>query len=365
MQVIQIMHGFQVCPISVKVIWGKVFPEDTHDDDEGEDVELFPVQLALKKPPPPPVTLSRPASRNPRTISPLPNTKKGGRLASTDNEEDEEEDEDDDEHLDSSTLGGASSTVKSRVTPTGDTAADDATHHSHQSRSTVPSVKSASSFYPGASQQGYIKSQDTLKPGELLQDPLVYNPLTRTYLKAPIEKPSYVRSKIKRQNHIDRVNADEVSPQMAFFLSSMKSSTSESNLAAQSFRRTIPVNWCPAGGSDTHQRLTIHTSLHDEISAKLKTSQEEFAQETRKWHHKKLAGNQEVKDTLGKVLSSGPTNISRFSLDLIRRQRMLRGKEVGANVPTEGLKPDEELDLDALNQLAAREIDIEEVLRDC
>lgn len=363
MQVIQIMHGFQVCSISVKVAWSKIFPEDTHDDDEGEDVELFPVQLALKKPPPPPVVLSRPASRNLRTISPLPNSKKGGQLAEDDDEEeDDEEDEDEDDAADSS-VGGASSTMKSRNTQNGGNGGgDDATHHSH---STAESAKSASSFYPGASQQGYIKSQDTMKPAELLQDPLIYNPLTRTYLKAPIEKPSYVRTKIKRQNQIERVNADEVSPQMAFFLSSMKSSTSDTNLAAQSFRRTIPVNWCPAGGSDTHQRLTIHTSMHDEIGVKLKASQQEFTQETRKWHYKKLAGNQEVKDTLQKVLTSGPTNISRFSLDLIRRQRMIRGKEVGANVPTEGLKPDEELDLDALNQLAARDIDIEEVLRDC
>lgn len=365
MQVIQIMHGFQVCAISVKVIWSKVFPEDTHDDDEGEDTELFPVQLALKKPPPPPVVLSRPASR--RTISPLNGTRKSGQLATSDqeDEEDEEEDEEDEEE-EASSLGGGSSAMKSRGTLNGGGNPDDATHHSHQTHSTgIESAKSASSFFPGASKQGYIKSQDTMKPAELLQDPLVYNPLTRTYLKAPIEKPAYVRSKIKRQNQIDRVNADEVSPQMAFFLSSMKSSTSESNIASQSFRRTIPVNWCPAGGSDTHQRLTIHTALHDEIGSKLKASQEEFAQETRKWHHKKLEGNQEVKDTLAKVLSSGPTNISRFSLDLIRRQRMIRGKEVGANVPTEGLKPDEELDLDALNQLAAREIDIEEVLRDC
>jgi len=32
MQVIQIMHGIQISPMTVKVSWAKLFPEDTHDD---------------------------------------------------------------------------------------------------------------------------------------------------------------------------------------------------------------------------------------------------------------------------------------------------------------------------------------------
>jgi hypothetical protein len=53
MQIIQIMHGIQMCPSSVKVSWAKLFPEDAHEDgDEVEDGggESFPVLLALKGP---------------------------------------------------------------------------------------------------------------------------------------------------------------------------------------------------------------------------------------------------------------------------------------------------------------------------
>lgn len=59
MQVIQIMHGIQISPMTVKVSWAKLFPEDTHDDggeaaDDGQQpqdsAEVFPLKMALTKP---------------------------------------------------------------------------------------------------------------------------------------------------------------------------------------------------------------------------------------------------------------------------------------------------------------------------
>lgn len=49
LQVVKIMHGLQLCTASVKVLWVRLFPEDTHEvDDEIEDVaEIFPVQIAV------------------------------------------------------------------------------------------------------------------------------------------------------------------------------------------------------------------------------------------------------------------------------------------------------------------------------
>eukprot|EP00596_Hydrurales_sp_CCMP1899_P002264 CAMPEP_0119052528 /NCGR_PEP_ID=MMETSP1177-20130426/73795_1 /TAXON_ID=2985 /ORGANISM="Ochromonas sp, Strain CCMP1899" /LENGTH=507 /DNA_ID=CAMNT_0007032125 /DNA_START=1675 /DNA_END=3198 /DNA_ORIENTATION=- len=43
------MHGIQLCTASVKVLWLKLFPEDTHEvEDDMEDVgEIFPVQIAV------------------------------------------------------------------------------------------------------------------------------------------------------------------------------------------------------------------------------------------------------------------------------------------------------------------------------
>ena len=55
LQVVKIMHGIQLCSASIRVLWAKLFPEDTHEggDDENADegpvgsTEAFPVQIAL------------------------------------------------------------------------------------------------------------------------------------------------------------------------------------------------------------------------------------------------------------------------------------------------------------------------------
>lgn len=54
MQIIQIMHGIQICPIAVKVAWGKYFPEDLHEEDDDDNIggggggEMVPVSMAVK-----------------------------------------------------------------------------------------------------------------------------------------------------------------------------------------------------------------------------------------------------------------------------------------------------------------------------
>ena len=320
MQVIQIMHGFQVCAISVKVAWAKLFPEDNHDDNEdGEDGgELFPVQLALK-PPPKLVPLSRPRSKaSPnRTGGDLDetgtSTKRGGRLANDDGSVGENSNDE------ASAFSNAESRSRNGENGQG----------SPKSLSAA-SFDSEMSFYPGASKDGYGKTYNHIHTTDFSNNPLVHQPLTRTYLKPPLEKPLNVR-KTKRQNHVERINAQDISPQMAVFLSSMRSSNAENSHAAQTLRRTIPVNWCPAGGSDTHRRTVIHTDLHNEISNKLKHTQDEYHHQSSHFHNERIHAVQDVKKTLTKVLGSGTTNISRFSLDLIRRQRALRGGKDGGN----------------------------------
>ena len=49
LQVVKVMHGLQLCTASVKVLWVRLFPEDTHEvEDDAEDVgEIFPVQIAV------------------------------------------------------------------------------------------------------------------------------------------------------------------------------------------------------------------------------------------------------------------------------------------------------------------------------
>lgn len=347
MQVIQIMHGFQVCAISVKVSWAKLFPEDNHDDnDDGEDGgELFPVQLALK-PPPKLIPLPRPKSRGNFKTGEFDDeeaseaSRRGGKLAGDDNGDE------------FSAYSAAESSKNEKDEEAG----------SPKSMSGA-SFDSGISFYPGATHDGYLKSYNKLGTNEFSRNPLVHQPLTRTYLKPPLEKPSNVRKVIKRQNHVERINAQEISPQMAVFLSSMRSSTADNAHAAQTLRRTIPVNWCPAGGSDTHRKTIIHTDLHSDISNKLKHSQEEYSHQTSHFHNQRMNAVQDVKKTLTKVLSSGTTNISRFSLDLIRRQRALRGNGKDGNNGVADAPPTHVEEVDLAEMAALANYDDEEIER--
>ena len=49
LQVVKIMHGVQLCNATVKVLWSRLFPEDTYEADDASDEasEAFPVHIAL------------------------------------------------------------------------------------------------------------------------------------------------------------------------------------------------------------------------------------------------------------------------------------------------------------------------------
>lgn len=49
LQVVKIMHGVQLCNATVKVLWSRLFPEDTYEGDDASDEasEAFPVPTAL------------------------------------------------------------------------------------------------------------------------------------------------------------------------------------------------------------------------------------------------------------------------------------------------------------------------------
>jgi len=134
----------------------------------------------------------------------------------------------------------------------------------------------------------------------------------------------------------------------------------------QPLQRTIPISWCAAGGSDTHHKRVLSTELHNEISAKLRENEKLFQQYRIGYHSEKLKTIRDNAKALEKVtafavlllsyyhhvehaaehalaaiqiLSSGQTNISKLSLDIIRHQRAksgATGKELlaPAEIPT-------------------------------
>ena len=40
--------------------------------------------------------------------------------------------------------------------------------------------------------------------------------------------------------------------------------------------RTVPVNWCATGGSDTHHKRIVHKDLHEKISEDRKQAERDF-----------------------------------------------------------------------------------------
>ena len=40
--------------------------------------------------------------------------------------------------------------------------------------------------------------------------------------------------------------------------------------------RTVPVNWCATGGSDTHHKRVVHKDLHEKISEDRKQAERDF-----------------------------------------------------------------------------------------
>jgi hypothetical protein len=144
----------------------------------------------------------------------------------------------------------------------------------------------------------------------LIENPGMVLPLSKTYLEPLLERPGNIRQLIKRQNNVEKLNAQEISPQMTLFLTTMSSTSIDkdgkdieidSQHSKQTFRRTIPVNWCAAGGTDTHQKRVVHTDLHNDISSKLKVSQQEYLHHTYHFHHAKISAVRDNQKTLEKV----------------------------------------------------------------
>eukprot|EP01034_Spumella_vulgaris_P022731 gene22731-28887_t len=398
MQVIQLMHGIQLCPATVKVSWAKLFPEDNHEDgDEGEDGgESFPVQIALKVPKfgrehedrqtaamsmgsADDSSIASDTSKNTRNTKNTNNTDKfsvrdlppvivKGRLPSAGKRTKFAELASDDmSQTDHRGMPGMSLTQSLGIAlPTGGIVSSSSPSPSHLHRhhalggtgltinskldvrnlrrsvsvvlvgnnpdELMSSIKQASaamsgggggknsgmasidaeatlvddsprtfnvhgpndSFFAGASKQGYIKAQNHLTLENFFENPGTQEPLLRTFLKPQLERPKN-KFAIKRQNNFEAMNAQEMSPQMQLYLSTMEATAGAGmGKQAQTLRRTVPVNWCAAGGSYTHKKRVVATDLHSEISAKLRTSEYEFRRQTSRFHRMRTQSLQEI-----------------------------------------------------------------------
>ena len=292
MQVVKVLHGIQLCPVSVKVTWEQIFPEETNTEDEEVAVEEFPTQVAqpttaqLRETaqlventfmqtalPSLPATASSTVLSDSRMGSPsnrlntgrscetnLTNdtgatgrakegqgrgsrgARKGGLLAGEDGE----------------AMGGADSaglgmavtinTEGGQFVGEGIMTMKDTAGSSGGFGGVGGTIGGTGESRPntGGSRPGTGMTQ--LPKAELLAR-ISENPLSRSTLLPPPLRPKagvmFPRQPCKP------MDAQSVSPLMQHF---MEAPSGNVGRYKQSLTRTVPVSWCLTGGSDTHKR---------------------------------------------------------------------------------------------------------------
>lgn len=283
LQIVQTLHGIQLCPVSVRVMWGKLFPEEMQDDEEEESEQLLPMTLPIggggtKKTNASSsagnVTTSRPA-----TVGGGENTKRGkpGMLdfgGDSFREGDNRINQSDSEDVDND----------SRVAKQGMTK---------------------------ALSMGTMRLGGDTFAGKLA----TVDPLDRVTLRPPPVKSKYL---VRRQKQ-EESDVNDVSPCIQQYMSAP---TSTGGKNPQALYRTVPVNWCVSGGSDTHRRRQIPKELHDELSMKVKQAPKVERVQTIKAHKSRVREGRMIDRTCAALIARGPQAVGRFSLELMRQLKL-------------------------------------------
>ncbi len=307
MQVVQIMHGIQLCPISVKVTWSKLFPEDTNDvTEEDEEADTFPVPLAFQN-------NTRIASGDTINASmqlkddlPGINRTRTGLLT------DDDGNVIDDAHDTKRRMSRA--VDQPEVTPRGEY------NDTMQSNLTLNKATGKSSLKKSASDFGITKVV----------------PLSRTKLNPPLAKPENVHRPIERQN-IEKIDAKEMSPLIQQYLSTDYASGVR---GSQKLQRTVPISWCVVGGSDTARKTFINNEFHNDISNKYHESVKSFKKVSKMSNKSITVELKKIDKAYATLILAGQSNIARFSGDLVRRERNARGELIKEKTVSNIFPPD-------------------------
>ncbi len=370
LQVIQIFHGIQLCPATVKANWLKLFPDDVQDS-EADNTETFPLLIAST---PSFSSTSATSTAGGKSLGvtagekvsfagTAPPTGKPGVLADASMDAGGELASESRETIatgiaTSSSLGlgggtrrpplGKSKSVGTSLKVGGKHSSlsggfggarlkiNPRVHHhhghSHSRSQELPggeedagdailpplgaSASQSMSLTLGETSPAYMRTNSL--PGKGVLD--------RTTLSQALHRPRNVRV-VQRQN-TERMDAKSLSPVVQQFLKAPAPITGQ---ASQPVSRSVPISWAVGGGADTHRRVPIPRELHDELSAKIAASARQNKHVSRKSHADQMQIVKHVTKECDIVLGSGSTTISRFSLDLIKRQRNARSGSAGAN----------------------------------
>lgn len=167
--------------------------------------------------------------------------------------------------------------------------------------------------------------------------------LDRTTLSQPLSKPKYAKS-VRRQN-FEKLEARSFSPLVQQYL---KKADPVAGQAPQLISRSVPISWAIGGGADTHRKVSIPRELHDELSEKIAATKKHNKRSSLLSHSQQMKSTNHIAKECDIVLGSGSTNISRFSLDLMKKQRNFNR----ANTAEPQQPPTTAVEDDVANQLA-------------
>lgn len=152
-------------------------------------------------------------------------------------------------------------------------------------------------------------------------------------LHAPVSRPGVCRAtknggglRLKRQNR-EMLDARTLSPLVQDFLEAADSLNGQ---VSQPLGRTVPISWAVGGGADTHKHYPVATQLHDELSGKFEHEHHKIKAYQYHNHLGRMNSALQLTRECNMILESGSTAVSRYSLDLVKKQRNQKAKNRGA-----------------------------------
>jgi len=308
LQVVQVLFGYQLCPISLKVDWVKLFPDEALDDDEGDDMDINTGSGKLS---------SNPASRSPSR----PGTKEGASRGPQ------------------SSPIGMDNTTRTKANPVGLLETD--------------GDKPLKLSLSASAQRARAGNQNVVAGGDYQTDGDLVDPLSRTALRPPIARVN--RAVLFPRQQKEKLDASNISPVVQEFLGT---SSASGGKRQEVYNRTVPVSWCVSGGSDTHRKKVIPKELHDELSSKVREMNKTLHSQTVQCQKEELKALRKINKNRLKVLNGGPAAVGKFSLDLMKRRKngrtsLDRDNDASASVAYKGDQDedDDEEDMEELFSL--------------
>jgi hypothetical protein len=325
MQIVQVLFGIQLCPISVKVTWARLFPDDAHDDfEEGEENIQLPMPIALPGVMVPGLEATSQgagAGLDSAEASPVASARKASTAVGA--------------SAGRTGPGGSPNSAAASAKFPGLLVGDDIPATTRPPLSQLPShLFSVDGGSLGSSRDASDAVEESpvketggelkLRAGGHLNP--VVDPLERVDLSAAPEKPEKQKEALRQKR--GALDAFYMSPIMQQYLGAPVASTRR----RQKINRTTPINWCAAGGTDTYRKAAVPRELHDELSRKARTFRVTARKQSLQHQKEQLLELKQIELNCQAVIDGGTTSIGRVSIDIIKRQKSQKTVSRGGTV---------------------------------